>query len=160
SPSPRPPIGTPPDLMFEMTFISGCSGRNGLPYGLGPGGSSSPKKRLKARSCGSESRCSRQRMTRGSSHAWRIWAKTSGASGCARSTPLISAPSAPPIFRTCRAAMVLGELDDHGLVVRRPIRAVDPDRAQPRCQILSNEDVVAAIGRLALLALMYAEGVR
>src|SRR5512138_3802429 len=37
SPSPRPPIGTPSFLMLEMTFISGCSARKGLPYGFGPG---------------------------------------------------------------------------------------------------------------------------
>src|SRR5262249_59325639 len=48
SPSPRPPIGTPSFLMFEMTFISGCSARDGPPYGVGPRGAGPPQSPLDA----------------------------------------------------------------------------------------------------------------
>src|SRR5262249_50704172 len=57
SPSPRLPIGLPFSTTLEMTLISGNSLLNGSPYGFGPGGSSSPKYLLNARSCGSDRFC-------------------------------------------------------------------------------------------------------
>ena len=48
SPSPKLPIGVPSLLLtFEITLISGNSGKKVIPYGLGPGGSNSPKFLLK-----------------------------------------------------------------------------------------------------------------
>src|SRR6185436_20969014 len=155
SPSPSPPIGTPPSLMFEITFISGWSARNGRPSGLGPGGSSSPKFLLNASSCGSPSFCPRNRSTRCSSQAARICAKTSGAIGRDRSRPPISAPSDWPSFLT------LTKFDDHGLMIRCLRLRVDADRLQSRHQVGSDENIVAAHfgfiivkveGRLARLA--------
>src|SRR5437660_456847 len=105
SPSPRPPIGTPSSLTLEITFISGCRGRKGLPYGFGPGGSSSPKRRLNSRICGSVSFWPRMRITRLSSQALRMAANVCASRGFDRSTPPTSAPSASPIFFTEIAAM-------------------------------------------------------
>src|SRR5688572_3534174 len=145
SPSPRPPIGTPSALMFEITFICGWSGRNGRPSGFGPGGSSSPKWRLNASSCGSERLWPRIRITMCSSHAARICAKTSDGIAWARSTPPISAPSASASFVT------LSKLDDQRLVVRRLRLGVDAQRAKARRKIRRDEHVVAAVGHLAVV---------
>src|SRR5438034_8376719 len=98
SPSPRPPIGTPSSLTLEITFISGCRGRKGLPYGFGPGGSSLPNCRLNSSICGSVSFWPRNRITRLSSQALRMAANVSAGTGLDASTPLTSAPSASPIF--------------------------------------------------------------
>src|SRR5918994_5763508 len=144
SPSPRPPIGTPPSLMLEITFISGWSARNGRPSGLGPGGSSSPKLRLKASTCGSESFWPRKRSTRCASQAARICANTSAAMGCDRSSPLTSAPSASPIFWT------LSKFEQHRLVIGGLRLRIDADGFQARHQVGGDEDVVAAVRRLAV----------
>src|SRR5687767_11480229 len=145
SPSPRPPIGTPSALMFEITFICGWSGRNGRPSGFGPGGSSSPKWRLNASSCGSERLWPRKRTTMCSSHAFRISPKVSVDSGCERSTPPISAPSASASFVT------LSKLDDQRLMVRRLRLGVDAQRAKARRKIRRDKHVVAAVGHLAVV---------
>src|SRR5437868_5953301 len=43
-------------------------------------------------------------------------------------------------------------------MVRRTVRGVNGDRAYPGCQVFRNEDVIAAVRRLAFLALVDAEG--
>src|SRR5688500_10979776 len=145
SPSPSPPIGTPSCLMLEITFISGWSARNGRPSGFGPGGSSSPKLRLKARISGSASFWPRNRITRCSSHAARMSENTAGGIGRERSMPPISAPSASPISRTS------SKLDDHRLVVRGLRVRVDADRFQARRELGRDEDIVATIRRFAVV---------
>src|SRR6266446_9858263 len=99
SPAPRFPIGLPFSTTLDMTLISGNSLLNGSPYGFGPGGSSSPKWRLKARSCGSERRCPRTRRTCRSRHASSIASASAWVSDLERSMPRASAPSGASKFR-------------------------------------------------------------
>src|SRR5580704_9252941 len=93
SPSPRPPIGLPFSTTLEITLISGYALLNGSPWGLGPGGSSSPKLLLKARSCGSDRDCPWITTTSRVRHASAMASTSFWESGFARSTPLTSAPS-------------------------------------------------------------------
>src|SRR5688500_353318 len=150
SPSPRPPIGTPPSLMFEITFISGWSARNGRPSGFGPGGSSSPKVLLKASTCGSESFWPRKRSTRCSSQASRISLNVCSSIGRERSTPPTSAPMTFPSF------LISSEFKDHRLMIRGLRLRIDADGLQARHQIRRDEYIVAAVG---LLAVEQVEGV-
>ncbi len=87
---------TPPKLIFSSgSFSTGVmSGHSGSPlscgYSIGV-----PKRPANAScSCG-VSFCSRKKMTRWSSRAWRISPITASSSAAATFTPRTSAPSAP-----------------------------------------------------------------
>src|SRR5262245_22828863 len=93
-----PPKFTRSSACLSTGMISGDSGKpftNG--YSMG-----SPKRRAKARNAAGGSSWSRKKITPCSSHARRMAAMVASSSGPARSTPEISAPSAPATGSTTR----------------------------------------------------------